>query len=204
MKWTIVKAIQLSVVFLIKDQNENEYILKDYSKHDLYPIRGFDNVKHGFENALKYHMKAEELNVGPKIIEYDMDRMYIIFEKLYEYDWKSYNFDDIINGEIGKMIKKNIRILHKNDICHGDLNHGNIMYRPPNICLFIDFDVAFSISDGVKPHVIRNMIDNTEPSYGKFKNFYMNTSFYFNKYILYEFFYDFKKYFRFLYIKKIK
>jgi len=147
-KYTIIKQIgnrgKEGIVYLVKDKKEKKYALKQ-----------FKQTKSG--NTLKkeaeLQQQASKYKVCPKVIEYDVDKKYIVMELLNKNLIEELKEKGELDIEQQREIIQIFRNLDNAKVFHGDANILNFMLDKKGHVKIIDFGFSKPIDDKlIKEH----------------------------------------------------
>ena len=141
-KYEIIKQLgengMQGITYLVKDRKGNEYAMKTFKKS-----KSSDRIK---KEAMLQDM-ASEYGIAPKIVDVDLEKKYIVMEKMDKH------LTDVIskqNGDITESQQKQlIRIfkgLDKAKVFHNDANILNYMFRKQKLFI-IDFGISQEIDE---------------------------------------------------------
>ncbi|MGC9079505.1 MAG: KEOPS complex kinase/ATPase Bud32 [Nanopusillaceae archaeon] len=133
--------IEIKEPFSIK-YIENKIILKyRYKKKYRNEIIDYEFRKNRTRIERKILNKLKNVINIPELIYYDDENGIIIMEYIDGYKLSEY-LEKLDYEKILYEIGKNIGLIHKNKIVHGDITTGNIIYKNGKI-YFIDFGLSF-------------------------------------------------------------
>jgi serine/threonine protein kinase len=134
-KYSIIKELDTSGgqadIFLVKDNNKNQFILKLYKKNVEINDLAIKKIIELSKNYSNYFIKIYELNYDPNLKRYYEIQEYIQYGNLEEFNknFLSKNLDYELIDKIIYKINEGLNILHKNGIIHRDLKPTNILIR---------------------------------------------------------------------------
>lgn len=134
-KYSIIKELDTpggqADIFLVKDNNQNQFILKLYKKNIEINDLAIKKVIELSKNYPNYFVKIYELNYDPNLRRYYEIQEYVEYGNLEEFNKKilSKNIDYQLIDKIIDQINEGLNILHKNGIIHRDLKPTNLLIR---------------------------------------------------------------------------
>ncbi|MGC8815683.1 MAG: serine/threonine-protein kinase [bacterium] len=134
-KYSIIKELDTSGgqadIFLVKDNNKNQFILKLYKKNVEINDLAIKKIIELSKNYSNYFIKIYELNYDPNLKRYYEIQEYVQYGNLEEFNknFLSKNLDYELIDKIIYKINEGLNILHKNGIIHRDLKPTNILIR---------------------------------------------------------------------------
>lgn len=121
-------------------KNNEEYAMKTFKK---------TKSANKIEEEVDFQKRCAKLGISPKIIDYDVDKKFIVMEKM---DGHLYDIIAEKKGMMSEKIQSRIveifKLLDKAGVFHGDANIMNYMYRGSKIYI-IDFGFSKEIDDAL-------------------------------------------------------